>query len=236
MDYRSQFFEESKAIVGGLSGLSVCIPGCGPGNDCIPFVAAGAYVTGLDIGADLGVGFRSPQVRYHRGSIEGCDLPSDSFDVVFCIATMEHVQNMEGGFAEMVRLARPGGIIYSVAAPLWNSRRGHHLNCLDVFPWIHLRLAPAEIACWARERGIKHEDIELEHVMDFLFISDYFNRAPSHRYLAACRDLCVTKVARHDLWMDGQEDLTPEVRAELELLGYGEAELLATGHTFIARK
>src|SRR5215469_5239142 len=129
MDYRDQFFEECKAVVGDLAGLSVCIPGCGPGRDCVPFVSASAKITGLDIGADLGTAYSHSEVHYHRESIEGCALPSDHFDVIFCIATMEHVQNIEAGFAEMVRLCRFGGIIYSVAAPLWNSRRGHHMDC-----------------------------------------------------------------------------------------------------------
>src|SRR5262245_50974125 len=113
MDYHLHFFEKCRAHAGELSGKSVLIAGCGTGVDCAPFAEAGAQVTGMDICKELGEAFTHPNVRYHRGSIEGCDLPSNCFDVVYSVATMEHVGNIEAGFNEMVRLARPGGLVYS---------------------------------------------------------------------------------------------------------------------------
>lgn len=236
MDYREQFAEECRKIVGNVSGLSVLVPGCGAGLDCRLLAAAGAHITGMDISDDLGASFSHPNVAYLRGSIEGCDLPSDHFDLVFCIATMEHVGGIEKGFAEMVRLARPGGLVYSAAAPLWNSRRGHHLECLNPFPWIHLRLAPDQIVTWAHERNITHQGIGVEHMMDYLFVSPYFNRWPAERYINACRDLPVSQMLRNDLWLDGEDELTECVMSELDAKGYTRNELLATAHTLVARK
>jgi SAM-dependent methyltransferase len=246
MDYHQQFFEECRTHAGDLSGLSVLIPGCGTGIDCIPFAESGAHVTGLDFCEKLGDAYSHPNVQYYRGSIEGCEFPSNHFDVVFSIATMEHVQNMEVAFREMVKLARRGGLIYCVAAPLWNSRRGHHVDCLNPFPWVHLRLEREQIAELARKHGLAFNGRDFgppysgirvwEDVLQFLFDSDYFNRAPARRYLAASRDLPVSKPIRNDLWMDGEEELTPAIMKQLEAKGFTREELLATSHAFIARK
>jgi len=225
------------------------------GFDCRPFVLAGAEVTGMDICSDLGTACPHPNARYLQGSIEGCDLPSNHFDVVFCLATMEHVSDIEAGFSEMFRLARPRGVIYSVAAPLWNSRHGHHVRAFRPFPWIHLRLPSEQALMVLQQHNITPESIDLtlinylarlhnvtpakinlQHVMDFVMISDYFNRARAQRYLAACRRLPVTNVLRNDLWIDGEEDLTPRLMAELTAKGFTREDLLSTSHTFVAQK
>ena len=232
MAYREQFFEECQSFAGGLAGLSVLVVGCGRGLDCMPFVQAGAMVCGLDICDDIGCEF--PSARYVRASIEDCGLPSDSLDLIFCIATMEHVHRIERAFVEVVRVVRRGGLIYSVAAPLWNSRRGHHMDCLNRFPWIHLRMDRRQIVELGNREGILHDGMELRYMMDYLFVSDYFNRHPSIRYVNAVRNLSLGQIVRHDLWMDGEDELTPEIA--LELRDYRREELLATSHVLAARK
>jgi SAM-dependent methyltransferase len=175
-------------------------------------------------------------VTYTHGSIEGCNLASERFDLVFCVATMEHVHGLEAGFREMVRLAKPGGLIYSVAAPLWNSRQGHHMGCFDRFPWIHLRGEPAEILRLALDNGIaEFNGRSIGAVVDFIF-SDYFNRAPARRYIEACSGVAVCEIIRNDLWLDGAAYLSSDVLAELQPKGYAEEELLAVAHTFVARR
>jgi SAM-dependent methyltransferase len=237
MGYHEQFFAECQKVVGDFTGKSVLIAGCGPGRDCIPFVAAGpSSITAMDIGDDLGVELPHPLVQYHRGSIEGCDLDSGQYDVVYSVATLEHVHNIEAAYIEMVRLARPGGVIYAFAAPLWNSRRGHHFDCLNPFPWIHLRLTQEELAALGDERAITHNGKPLREVVDWLYHSTYFNRYLSNRYIQACRHLPVSRMLQNDLWMDGAEDLTPEIASELSMKGYAREELLAVSHTLSALK
>ncbi len=232
MDYRQQFFEESRGYAGDLEGRSVLVVGCGTGLDCEPFAQMNANVTGLDICDDIGSKF--PQCRYQRGSIEDSGLSSDSFDLIFCIATMEHVHGLERAFSEMVRLARPNGLVYSVAAPLWNSRRGHHFDCLNPFPWIHLKMNRDQISAFADSQGLLHNGLPLASCMAFLFDSAYFNRLPACRYVKACAGLPVSHLLRNDFWMDGEEDLTPELSEELS--SYTREELLAAAHTLVARK
>jgi len=232
MGYREQFFSECCDMAGSLTGQNVLVAGCGNGLDCVPFAQAGATVCGLDICDDLG--FEFPSAEYVRASIEDCGLPSDRFDLVFCIATMEHVHGIERAFAEMIRIVRPGGLVYSVAAPLWNSRRGHHLDCLNRFPWIHLRMDRRQIVGLAEREGISHEGTKIRDMMDFVFVSSYFNRHHSIRYVHAVRNLSVGQILQHHLLMDGEDELTPEILSELK--DYRREELLATSHTLAARK
>jgi SAM-dependent methyltransferase len=232
MNYREQFLNECRSYAGDLKGLSVLVVGCGRGLDCMPFTQEGAVVTGLDICEDIGSAF--PKARYCRASIEDSGLPGDQFDLVFCVATMERVYGIERAFAEIVRLVRPGGLVYSVAAPLWNSRRGHQMDRLNPFPWIHLRMSRVQIIELAKRRGITHNGIAMQDAVEYLFNSKALNRAPASRYVEACRRLPVTETQRNDLWQDGAEELTAEIAQELK--HYSREELLATSHTLVARK
>jgi SAM-dependent methyltransferase len=236
-DYRTQFTRECLSYAGTMRGRSVLVVGCGSGVDCRPFVEADAIVCGLDKSDDIGHDFQHPEVVYEVGTIEQCHLESERFDVVFCIATMEHVHGIESAFREMVRTTKPGGLIYSVAAPLWNSRQGHHIKCFDRFPWIHLRAGQSELSRIALENGISHfNGHEIRYVIDFIFSDDYFNRQPARRYLEACSGLAVSQTLRNSLWLEETDSLTPELFAEMQLKGLTRDELLAVSHSFIARR
>ena len=64
--------------------------------------------------------------RYGNGLnvVEGDarDLPvvSDSIDILFTFAALEHVPAVEGAFAEITRVVKPGGV--AVLSPAWNCR------------------------------------------------------------------------------------------------------------------
>jgi SAM-dependent methyltransferase len=44
-------------------------------------------------------------------AVEQMSFPSDFFDVTLCISTVEHVDDHDAGFAEMVRITKPGGYL-----------------------------------------------------------------------------------------------------------------------------
>jgi SAM-dependent methyltransferase len=114
-----ELFADRAAELCQLKHSRILIVGANTGEDCKLFVDRGAAeVHGLDVIEDVGKGFLHRRVTYHHSSIEHTDLPSNYFDLVFAVATMEHVPDIRAGFSEMERLARPSGIIYSVAAPL----------------------------------------------------------------------------------------------------------------------
>lgn len=48
------------------------------------------------------------------GEAEHLPFPDDTFDMVFCQTLLIHLRDPEAGFAEMVRVAKPGGLILAV--------------------------------------------------------------------------------------------------------------------------
>lgn len=105
----------------------VLVVGCNTGRECAAFVDLGALqVDGLDIVENTGRDFTHARVSYLRSSAERIAVRDNTYDLVYSYATMEHVPDIEAAFREFVRVTQPGGIIYSLAAPLWNSRFGRH--------------------------------------------------------------------------------------------------------------
>ena len=110
-----------------VSGRKVLVVGCNTGLDCRTFIELGAAsVDGLDIDSNIGSDFSHEKVQYFRASAESMPIGDEIYDLVFSFATLEHVPDVTLAFQEMARVTKPGGLIYSVASPLWFSRHGHH--------------------------------------------------------------------------------------------------------------
>lgn len=221
-----------------LKGAKVLVVGANDGRDCKLFVAReAAEVHGLDVIDGVGKEFPHPRVTYHRHSIEASTLPAGYFDLAFAVATMEHVHDIEAAFAEMARVVRPGGVVYCLAAPLWQSRFGHHMSCFEAHPWIHLVFARDALIAYARSHGIEGErGHSLEDIVDYMLHPDYFNMKPARAYLAACERLSGVRLEKNELDLEPRALLDhPLGRAALER-GYHETDLLAVTHTLVARK
>jgi SAM-dependent methyltransferase len=236
-DYGAYAAYMAARYAGGLRGKRVLVVGCNRGEDCRHFADMGAgELHGLDVIEDVGVDFRGP--TYHRASAEAIDLPDDRFDLVFAVATLEHVPRVEPAFAEMARVCAPNGVVYSVAAPLWNSSYGHHKGELFAgHPWVHLRLDRDGIVALCRREGISSPDEHSidEHV-DYMLDDRFFNQTPARVYVQACACLAGVELIRNELAYDEPDDLTPELESELRGAGYPRDELLASVHTVVARK
>ncbi len=57
-------------------------------------------------------------------------LPKDTFDLVISISLIEHLPQHQKLIAEMVRLTKPGGLIYLSFPPFYSPVGGHHFS-----PW-----------------------------------------------------------------------------------------------------
>jgi SAM-dependent methyltransferase len=221
-----------------LQGARVLVVGCAEGKDCTFFVEFGAReVHGLDVIERIGKDFPHPRVTYHRCSAEEMKLPSDGFDLVYSVATMEHIPNIERAFAEMVRVARPRGMIYCFSAPLWNSREGHHkFGLFPDDPWIHLRMSRDEMLEHCRRSGIRStSEWGIESDVDFIF-SDYFNREPGARFVEVCSKLPVSRFVENTLSHEPETVLPESLAGELARRGYAKSELLALWHKLVAVK
>jgi SAM-dependent methyltransferase len=87
------------------------------------------------------------------------DLPechNEKYDLVFSIATFEHVQKMPAALDRMYRALKPGGKLFSFFSPIWSAHDGHHLpEMVDALgrgvdrsvipPWGHLLVRPPEM-------------------------------------------------------------------------------------------
>lgn len=222
-----------------VRGKKVLVIGCNTGLDCRHFIDLGAQeVHGVDIIEGIGSDFRDPRVTYHRQSAEQMSLPSDTFDLVYSVATMEHVPDVRAAFREMARVVAPRGLIYSFAAPLWNSRYGHHFpDDFAEYPWAHLRMTEQEMREWLRRK--RGEPIDrrgkADKVVDYILAPPYFNRVRASVYLEAGRSLANVVVVKNKTY-HGKQRVPAAVLAELRPRGYDERELSAESHTLIALK
>jgi ubiquinone/menaquinone biosynthesis C-methylase UbiE len=238
-----------------LSTKNVLVVGCGNGQDCSPFTES-REVHGLDICEDIGQSFVHERVSYFKESAESMQRESNFYDLVFSVATLEHIDDLDAAFSEIYRVTKPGGLIYSVASPLWNSYEGHHIYGLfPDFPWIHLRLSPSELIEYIQKNKIdlgsygrsntelystmlpKNESSSspIENLVDFIF-SDYFNRHSASDYSRIAGGLDVSYLIRNDIWQDGESLLTSDILEKLKNKGFTKEELLSTSHTYVAIK
>lgn len=116
-----------------LDGAWVLDVGGGPGYFARAFRGAGARYTPLD--ADLGElsGLGSPEPGTVLGS--GMQLPfaDGSFDVTYSSNVLEHVPDPWLMADEMVRVTRPGGLVFCSYTLWWGPWGGH-----ETAPWHYL--------------------------------------------------------------------------------------------------
>lgn len=88
----------------------------GAGDSIFPIYLAsrGFDVTAVDVAFDGSLGVRhGVDVAYVEADMSDLPLPSDGFDVVFCISVIEHLPDaaIPAALAEIRRVVRPGGAL-----------------------------------------------------------------------------------------------------------------------------
>jgi SAM-dependent methyltransferase len=223
----------------------VLVVGCNRGREVSLFLEAGAQeVWGMDVMDDVGIEYPHERARYVTMSAEAMDLDEGMFDIVFCLATMEHISRPEAAFPEISRVVAPGGFVYVLSAPLWHSREGHHKSDIfdvDRYPWIHLRFDAETLTRMCESGEIEYpESVEdvAAHV-DYMMNAAFFNQRSARDYVRICSELADLVIERNDLHLEPEivlELLPDGDRAELIDRVGGAIELRAVTHTFVARK
>ena len=238
-DYHYIHAHQAKAYL-NPRGKKCLVVGCAKGEDCTYFIKFGAKeVIGVDIADEIGKDFINPKVKYCKTSAEKMEeIQSNYFDLVYCVATMEHIPRIDLAFCEMVRVTKQGGIIYCVSAPLWNSSQGHHKSFFANYPWIHLRLSKEEIIAYCIKNDIRDTSgaRTMEQHINHMLNKRFFNMLPAQAYVDVCDSLTGITIIQNELSFVDSAYLTPEIYSELMPKGYTKDELLALVHTFIARK
>jgi len=114
-----------------LRGMRVLNVGCGTGGFNVAIERAGAESCGVDANPDA-VGICSLRQalggggRYAVAAAESLPFRDGSFDLVYCLSTLEHVTDVEATVREMVRVACPGGSIMLYAPNAWALYENHY--------------------------------------------------------------------------------------------------------------
>ncbi|MDJ0846208.1 MAG: class I SAM-dependent methyltransferase, partial [Crocosphaera sp.] len=244
MDYNSYHADVANTYI-NVKNKKVLVVGCNRGKDVSYFVDFGATeVCGIDIIEEVGQDYTHEKAKYYQMSAEKMNIEDNTFDLVYCFATMEHIINIEKAFAEMVRVTQSEGIIYCLASPLWNSRQGHHKsNIFDVdkYPWIHLTLTKEEMQTGCYKGKIDYPDwvTNIDSHIDYMLNPQYFNRCSARDYVKVCDNLENVDIITNNLDLEAEHNLARLSVDDFKKLlekNINSTELLAVTHTFVGRK
>ena len=127
--YESQRLAQLERAVGRpVRGCRLLNVGCGTGGFSALAEEAGAEVCSLDASTEAAAltAARSLRGRVIAAVAESLPLARESFDVVYCFSTLEHVTDAGRALAEMVRVLRRDGRLYLHTPNRWGCFEGHY--------------------------------------------------------------------------------------------------------------
>jgi SAM-dependent methyltransferase len=198
-------------------------------------------VVGVDVMQTAGCNFPNPRIKYLCRDAQKLPFPDQSFDMVYSIATFEHVADPKSVFDEILRLVKVGGYFYVQAGPLYHSPFGHHMfSYFGEYPWIHLRKSPVQILRYAETTGAA------ARIKEDMVVSaeDYINSMLSRRHingrlldqygLDALRSREDIREISFAISYEGADLLTPDIIAELS--DYDQNWLVQHGFEIVGQR
>lgn len=240
--YNKAYLASMLQVIPELTGKTVLEVGCSDGLVCDMVALLGARkVVGVDVMRTVGCGFIDSGVDYHVMDAADLKFPDETFDVVFSIATLEHVPNPPRVLDEITRVLRRGGYAYVQAGPLYHSPFGHHMfGYFQAEPWIHLRKTKDEIIRHAKEHGIdaaikRDLGLSAEAYISGMLSRDHLNGLLLAEYgLEEFRSRRDIKVLKYDVSYEGRELISPDIIRELT--HFTESQLIEHGFELAFRK
>ncbi len=110
---------ELEAVARYGTGKRVLEAGCGTGLLLARCAEFASYAAGVDLSAGMLGHAVNRGLHVAQGSITALPVPDESFDVVFSVKVLPHVQDIQTAMAEMARVTAPGGY---VLAEFYNPR------------------------------------------------------------------------------------------------------------------
>lgn len=207
-------------VVPQPAGKTVLEVGCSDGMVCDVFALLGAKrVVGIDVMETVGCSYKHPAIEYRSMEADRLGYADNTFDIVYSIATLEHVPRPEAALNEITRVLKPGGYAYVQAAPLYHSPYGHHMFAYFMDePWIHLRKSKSEIRAYALEHGIDKRvardfgvsfDEYLDEMLNFDHVNGLFLSEFGLDRFQTRTDIEVLKFVRSS---EGVDKLTPMLK------------------------
>ena len=175
-----------EACCGSFNGKSVLEIGCDPEGEFLKYLSTQRKLVKA-VGVNPCMENNIELTEYSLLKEDACKLPfaDNSFDRIISISVFEHVQNLDVALAEMYRVLRPGGYLFTEFGPIWSSVWGHHLwfyhgdavrdwRNTPIPPYAHLLMSEAELRSWCQK---KYGDESLiNKICDFVYRSDEQNR------------------------------------------------------------
>lgn len=241
LQYNSAYLNQLFKFVPPLSGQRLLDVGCSDGLVCdLMLNEEPEGITGIDMLADVGHNYPHPRITYFNMDAAHMRFEDNSFELSYCIAVLEHVNDPLTVLREVKRVTRPGGYAYIQAGPLYCSPFGHHMfGHFDDYPWIHLRLSKSQIATYAREQHIaariqQATNRTVEAYLEGIFNPNHLNgRRLSDYHLDQFMADPAIEVLSFSKSYEGESLLTPEVRQELS--AYTTADLITHGFELVFR-
>ena len=111
-------------MIGDVRGRRVLELGCGTGRYCVLLAQRGGEVVGVDASPRMleRAVQKTSQVPFRvvRGTLDHLCVPDESFDLVVCALTLNHVEHLGRVFREATRVLRKGGVmVVSDFHPYW---------------------------------------------------------------------------------------------------------------------
>ena len=127
------------------------------------------------------------RLEVHRMDARAIDLASESFDIVFGTAVLEHLQDLDLVLKEIGRVLKRNGIVYLHGGPIWSCCLGHHLWVFtdEVFykfndsnnpipNWYHLILSGSEMRALLLRKKLSNS--HANQIVEMIYDSDLINR------------------------------------------------------------
>lgn len=129
-------------LLGGFNNKRVLDVGCGTGGFILAISKFVNSANGVDPDQKAITicrlkkrALKAENVDFKVGKAERLPFENDYFDIVYCYTVLEHVDDVGKSIKEMVRVVKPGGVIYIEAPNYFSCFEGHYkVFWLPMFP------------------------------------------------------------------------------------------------------